>query len=65
MHVIKTNLLIKGNAYHCLSPLSDMCFPPQLTVIVTSRLRSPRDRDEVAKSESREARDEVARAPKT
>ena len=31
-----------------------MCFPPQLTVIVTSRLRSPRDCDEVAKSESRE-----------
>ena len=28
--------------------------PPQLTVIVTSRLRSPRDCDEVAKSESRE-----------
>ena len=69
MYVIKTNLLIKGNTYHCLSPLSDMYFSPQLTVIVTSGLRSPRDRDEVAKSESREssreASDEVARAPKT
>ena len=65
MYVIKTNLLIKGSTYHCLSPLSDMCFPHQLTVIVTSRLRSPRDRDEVAESESREASDEVARAPKT
>ena len=32
MYVIKTNLLIEGNTYHCLSPLSDMCFPPQLTV---------------------------------
>ena len=54
VYVIKTNLLIKGNTYHCLSPLSDMCFPPQLTVIVTSRLRSPRDRDE--RKASREKR---------
>ena len=35
--------------------LPESFFPPQLTVIVTSRLRSPRDRDEVAKSEPREA----------